>query len=57
MDAWFQYLGFILKPNGYKIYDWGWLIYNYYPFTVEHINTKYGPSRAFTTGNGIAAAS
>ena len=28
-----------------------------YPFTVEQRNTRYGPSRVFTTGKGMAAAS
>jgi hypothetical protein len=28
-----------------------------YPLTVEDRKTKYGPSKDFTTGSGIAAAS
>lgn len=28
-----------------------------YPLTVEHRNTRYGPSMAFTNGSGMAAAS
>jgi len=26
MDSGFKYLGYFLKPNGYKAMDWGWLI-------------------------------